>query len=93
MAPSPRIDAAESGRADALATDARLRSEEMNERAERLTAVEREDASRASDYRPPADVARLAARLEELTAFRKAVLDSLVWRTAQGLRRLLGREW
>jgi hypothetical protein len=33
------------------------------------------------------------ARSGELVAFRSAVQESLVWRAAQALRRLIGRAW
>jgi hypothetical protein len=44
-------------------------------------------------YHSTADVARLTSRVEELAAFRRAVMGSFVWRAAQSVRRLVGREW
>jgi hypothetical protein len=39
------------------------------------------------------DIGRMKTRMEELVAFRNAVQESLVWRAAQALRRMLGRAW
>lgn len=94
MSPSP--DAAktpDAGRAEALALDARLRKIEEEERTDRLLGGETDDAVNPRAYHSTADVARLTSRVEELAAFRRAVLGSFVWRAAQSVRRLLGREW
>ena len=95
MAPSS-IDLASTaalGRAEGEALDARLRTHEEQERAARLEGLSTTESRRPSDYASVADVDRLNARLEELTAFRQAVQGSFVWRVAQALRRVLGRAW
>jgi hypothetical protein len=85
--------AAEAGRAEGMAVDARLRALEEQERAARLEGLTGADARSPSEYGSVVDVERLKARLEELTAFRQAVQGSFVWRAAQALRRVLGRAW
>jgi hypothetical protein len=81
------------GRADAEAFEARLRAAEAQERDARLAAPGDPESRRSTDYEPPLDVGRLKARMEELVAFRNAVQESLVWRAAQAIRRLVGRAW
>ncbi len=70
-----------------------LRDGEAAEREARLseaTAAERRAAIR---YDTPLNSLRLQAQVEELLAFRGAVLGSRVWKTAQAARRLVGRAW
>jgi hypothetical protein len=82
------------GRAAAEAFDRRLREVEASERHERLAGAGTGSKERpTTEYQPALDVARLKTRMEELVAFRNAVQESLVWRAAQGLRRLFGRAW
>jgi len=83
----------EAGRAEAEAFDRRLREIEASEREAVLAGAGSGEKSRAADYQPAVDVARLRTRMEELVAFRNAVQESLVWRVAQTLRRMLGRAW
>jgi hypothetical protein len=42
---------------------------------------------------PAAELARLEARVQELSSFLAAVRRSRTWRTIQSMRRLAGREW
>lgn len=81
------------GRAEAEAFDRRLREVEGSERDQILAGGGSQEKGRSSDYQPAVDVARLRTRMEELVAFRNAVQESLVWRAAQAVRRLLGRAW
>ena len=93
MTDAAAVSPEEQGRAEAEAFDRRLREAEAREREERIGGVGHVGTVRPTDYGPPLVVARLTSRLEELTAFRTAVQRSLVWRTAQRLRRLVGRAW
>jgi hypothetical protein len=81
------------GRAEAEDLDRRLRAIEEEERAGRLEGGDPDEAVNPRAYHSTADVARLTSRVEELAAFRRAVMGSFVWRTAQSVRRLVGREW
>ena len=81
------------GRAEAQAFDARLRALEEAERIDRLEGGDSDKAVNPRAYHSTADVARLTSRVEELAAFRRAVMGSFVWRAAQSVRRLVGREW
>lgn len=87
------VSAEAAGREEAKAFDRRLREAEAAEREELLTGARGEGEGRAPDYQPTVDVARLRTRMEELVAFRNAVQESLVWRTAQTVRRFFGRAW
>jgi hypothetical protein len=42
---------------------------------------------------PAAELARLEARVQELSSFQAAVRRSRTWRAIQSMRRLVGREW
>lgn len=81
------------GRAEAEAFDRRLREIEASEREALLAGAGSGEKGRSTDYQPAVDVARLKTRMEELVAFRNAVQESLVWRAAQAVRRMLGRAW
>ena len=83
----------EAGRAESEAFDQRLREIEASERELRLAGAGHQDGHRGTAYEPAQDVGRLRARMEELVAFRTAVQESFVWRTAQAVRRLFGRAW
>lgn len=94
MTPSPTVPkTAEAGRAEAQALDARLRAIEEEERTARLEGGDTDEAVNPRAYHSTADVARLTSRVEELAAFRRAVMGSFVWKAAQSVRRLIGREW
>jgi len=88
------ISPEDEGRAEAEAFDRRLREIEARERHEHLAGASNPEGGRPStEYQPALDVGRLKARMEELVAFRNAVQESLVWRAAQAVRRLVGRDW
>ena len=92
-APADSRSPEDTGRAEATAFDARLRECEAKELLERLQGAGSAEKGRSSEYQPALDVGRLKTRMEELVAFRNAVQESLVWRAAQVMRRLLGRAW
>jgi hypothetical protein len=81
------------GRAEAEDFERQLREIEASDREAILAGARSGEKSRSTDYQPAVDVARLRTRMEELVAFRNAVQESLVWRAAQALRRLIGRAW
>lgn len=88
------LSPAETGRAEAETFDRRLREIEASERHAHLAGASNPKGGRSSsEYQPALDVGRLKARMEELVAFRNAVQQSLVWRAAQWVRRLIGRAW
>ena len=84
------------GRAQAEAFDAELRRIEERELIERLTCLAAGEGGwtdGGAEATTPTEVARLQDRVEELTAFRQAVLDSRPWRLIQAVRRVFGRDW
>jgi hypothetical protein len=87
------VDPEAAGRAEAEAFDRGLREIEASERDDRLAGAGARDKRRLTEYQAAVDVSRLKARMDELVAFRNAVQGSLVWRSAQAVRRLLGRAW
>jgi hypothetical protein len=78
------------GRELARLLDDGLRTAEREAR-ERRRAVAA--TPRPATVASPAELVRLRQQVEQLTAFRTAVLRSRPWRLAQGLRRLVGRAW
>ncbi len=93
MSPALAEKTPDDGRAEVQALDARLRAIEEAERTDRLEGGDSDQAVNPRAYHSTADVARLTSRVEELAAFRRAVMASFVWRAAQSVRRLVGREW
>jgi hypothetical protein len=83
----------DAARAEVQALDKHLRAVEEEERKLRLESGDPHEVVNPRAYHSTADVARLTARVEELAAFRRAVMGSFVWRAAQSVRRLVGREW
>jgi len=81
------------GLSEAETFDRRLREIESRERDARFRDADQHEQGRSTAYQPALDVGRLKTRMEELVAFRNAVQESLVWRAAQVVRRLLGRAW
>jgi hypothetical protein len=86
--PDALASARESGRAEALAADRRLRDEERRERRLRLAEL---DALGFEVARPLSSHER--DELQRLAGFVRAVQDSRGWQALQALRRLVGRAW
>jgi hypothetical protein len=88
--------AREAGRRDAEAFEASLRQLEGDEREQRLAVLAWQPSTTASRTMAAEDslrVVQLEARVSELTAYVRAVNNSVPWRLVQWFRRLLGRAW
>jgi hypothetical protein len=86
--------ARQSGRLAAERLDRELRAVEERERRRwRLERLPEPRAPAAFAPASPAEVERWRREVEELAAFRAAVLGSRAWRVIQLLRRLIGRSW
>jgi hypothetical protein len=86
------------GSLDAERLDRSLRAVESDERRRRLALLEDAapppaEVSALPRAATPAEVERLRREVEQLAAFRAAVLGSRAWRSIQALRRLVGRAW
>ncbi len=84
------------GREQAESFDLRLREAETRQREERLAeAAWRPRSARQAwdDEDASLKVVQLESRLSELSAYVRAVDNSLPWRMIQTVRRMLGRGW
>jgi hypothetical protein len=93
------VQARRLGLLEGEAWDCRYREAERRDRESRLalTALRADAAGHGpasvGTAASTADIARLRAQVEALSAFHTAVVRSRSWRLLQGLRRLVGRAW
>ncbi len=94
---APALDLArQRGRELAESFDQHLRQLEAQEREQRLAGMAWRPQRAGEDWEEEEDslkVVHLEARLSELSAYVRAVDESLPWRAIQWGRRLVGRAW